>query len=183
MKTYILLFALLFSASIAVQAQRMACRNGIVTFTASTPLEKIEPSNSKVSSVVDTKTGKLEFAVLINAFIFEQNLMQEHFNENYMESDKFPKATFKGQIDNLSAIQWTKPGKYPAEVSGNLTLHGVTKPVKTKGEITVTPDGAKMTSNFKITIADYGIEIPSVVREKISKDASIKVNCEYKPMG
>ena len=145
-------------------------------------MEKIEAKNNKVSSVIDTKSGKVEFAVLIKSFHFEKALMQEHFNENYMESDKFPKSTFAGNITNLKDINFTKDGTYKANVSGKLTIHGVTKDVATAGMIKVKGGVVNVTNTFRVKLADYGIEIPSVVKDKIAKDVEIIINSDLKAM-
>lgn len=157
-------------------------REGNIQFKSDAPMEKIEAKNNKVSSAIDSKTGKVEFSVLIKSFLFEKALMQEHFNENYMESDKFPKSTFAGNITNLKDINFTKDGTYKANVSGKLTIHGVTKDVATVGTIKVKGGVVNVTNTFKVKLADYGIEIPSVVKEKIAKDVDIIVNSDYKAM-
>ena len=106
--------------------------------------------------------------------------MQEHFNENYMESDKFPKSTFVGTITNLKDINWAKEGSYKVNVKGKLTIHGITKDVASTGTIKVTKGGLNVNNTFKVALADYGIEIPSVVKEKISKEVDVTVNSDYK---
>jgi polyisoprenoid-binding protein YceI len=105
--------------------------------------------------------------------------MEEHFNENYLESTKYPKSTFKGQIENPSAIQWTKPGTYKTQIKGKLTLHGVTKDISVPGEFTVSAAGIQGKSNFKVKCEDYGIKIPSLVRDKIAQEINISVNSNY----
>src|SRR5690606_1652063 len=110
---------------------------GKVSFHSDAPLEKIEAHNASASTVLDAASGNLEWAVLIQGFQFEKALMQEHFNENYMESAKYPKAKFKGKVDNWSSVNLGKDGDYPVTVSGTMEIHGVSKPITAEGRITV----------------------------------------------
>lgn len=109
--------------------------------------------------------------------------MEEHFNENYLESDKFPKSTFTGKIVNLSDINFSKPGTYNANVEGDITIHGVTKKVTAKGTIEVVDGGINATSKFNIAPEDYNITIPSVVRNNIAKIVEVTVTTRYTPLG
>ena len=107
--------------------------------------------------------------------------MQEHFNENYVESHKFPKAEFKGQIINNDEIDFTKDGNYTAQVKGKLTIHGETKDVETKGTVAVKNGRIQAGALFNIEISDYKIEIPGLVRDNIAKSVSISVDCTLEP--
>ena len=164
---------LILAAGTQADAQKYFTRDGKVAFFSEAPLEKIEAHNSKATSVMDTSTGRLEFAVLIKAFQFEKSLMQEHFNENYMESDKYPKATFKGNITNMEAIDFSKDGEYTVDVAGDLTIHGETKAVKTNGTIKIVKGEISAFSSFEVQVADYKIEIPAIVRDNIAKTVKI----------
>jgi len=106
--------------------------------------------------------------------------MKEHFNENYMESSKYPKATFKGKLDNLSAINLSKDGTYPVTVTGQLEIHGVSQPVTAQGTVTV-KKGAIISANSKLSVAlaDYKIEIPKLVGDNISKTVDIVIQADY----
>jgi polyisoprenoid-binding protein YceI len=146
-------------------------------------MENIEAVNTKVVSVWDVVSGQIEFAVLLKGFEFEKALMQEHFNENYVESDKYPKALFKGVIENSKNIQLTNDNVATVKVNGTLTLHGVTNPVNTSALITVKGGVVAASCNFIITLADYKISIPSLVAEKINKKIAIAVTiAEYQSM-
>lgn len=160
-------------------AQKYFTKEGSISFYSEAPMEKIEAFNKNATSVLDIQSGKMEFAVLIKGFHFEKALMEEHFNENYMESSKFPKSTFKGEITNLSEVNFSTDGKYKVNVKGNLTIHGETNPVETTGTLMV--DGGKIiaSSVFKVTVADYKIEIPKLVRENIAKEVDITVDLNY----
>ena len=164
--------------TMSVSAQKFFTKDGNLAFDANSPLEKIEGKNNKGTLVIDASTGKLESAVLIKGFHFRVALMEEHFNENYMESGKFPKATFGGDIANFSSVNLKKDGSYPVTVKGNLTMHGVTKPVEAQGNLTV-KNGAITNAQaaFKVLLADFNISIPSAVKDKIAKEAKIDINC------
>ncbi len=162
-----------------LQAQKHFTRTGKITFSSEAPLEKIEASNQKATSIIDIATGKMEFAVLIKAFQFEKALMQEHFNENYMESDKYPKAIFKGTIADISAVDFSKDGNYPVKVKGKLTIHGETNEVEAEGTINVKDGKISAISTFEVAVADYKIKIPSVVKDNIAKTVQISVDMNY----
>ncbi len=174
---------LLLSTLIPMMAgaqERYGTRSGHITFFSETPMENIEAHNHKVSSVIDPATGAIQFAVLVKAFEFEKSLMQEHFNENYMESNTFPKADLKGTVEGMSAAQYKVPGVYAVTVKGDLTIHGVTRKVVEKGTITVEKSGAVVaTSEFKVKPEDHGIAIPGVVRPNIAEHILVKVNMSY----
>ena len=175
--------ALVF-APLAISAQeRFATRSGEITFLSETPIENIAGDNRKATSVFDATTGAIEFAVLVKAFEFEKALMQEHFNENYMESNTFTKATFKGKVSGVGEDEMKKEGIYTVSVQGDLTIHGVTKPVTIPGTFTVDAAGAlKAASDFMIKPEDYGIKIPGVVRKNIAEEIKVSVKLDYAKM-
>lgn len=175
-------FLTLMVVAVNIQAQKYYTREGKVSFFSEAPVEKIEAFNSKATSVMDVSTGKIEFAVLIKAFQFEKSLMQEHFNENYMESDKYPKATFKGDITNIGTIDLTKDGQYEVKVKGDLTIHGVTKTIEAPGKILVKEGQITATSSFEVMVADYEIEIPAIVRDNIARTVRIDIAVNYEEL-
>lgn len=175
---FICLAFILFLAP-PLSAQKYFTRTGTILFTSEAPLEKIEATNQKATSVLDLETGKMEFAVLIKAFQFEKALMQEHFNENYMESDRYPKATFKGKITEDSKVDFKSDGVYPVTVVGALTIHGKTNEIKTEATFTVKDGAISGQSKFEVAVADYDIEIPSVVKDNIAKIVEIDVDISY----
>lgn len=181
---HLLLITALLASPLALRAQdRFATRTGHITFHSSTPMENIEADNHKVSSVFDINTSAIEFAVLIKAFTFDKALMQEHFNENYMESNTYPKATFKGKVTGLPEGAAAKPGTYSVAATGDLTIHGVTKPVTVPGTITVNADGTlKLTTKFNVKPEDHGIKIPGMVRDNIAKEIEVTVAMDYQRM-
>jgi hypothetical protein len=161
---------------ITAQAQKYITKNAHIRFYSDAPTEKIEALNNQVNCALDITTGDFIFKVLMQSFLFEKALMQEHFNENYIESAKFPNATFLGKVDGISALDFTKNGRYEVVVKGNLTMHGVTKPVTEKGTIEIVDGKIKAVSKFNIAIADYDIKVPSAVVGKIAETVEINVD-------
>jgi len=181
MKRLFLLFFFL-NIIIAVNAQKFMTKNGYIGFYSHTPMEDIKADNNQVAGVLDITTGDMVFQVLIKSFHFERALMEEHFNENYMESDKIPKSSFKGKITNLSSVNFAKEGTYDVTVEGDLTIHDVTNKISTKGTIEVVSGGINANSKFNIVPEDYKITIPGVVREKIDKNLAVTVTMKFTPL-
>lgn len=168
----------------SADAQKLFTRSGKVYFNATAPSspEVIEASHTSGTFVLDQATGNLEMAVLIKGFSFERALMQEHFNENYMESSKFPKATFKGKLDKVAEVNFTKDGTYTTNISGALTIHGVTQKVNTPVNIIVKGGAVSAATKFTLNLQDYGIEVPSLVADKVGKQATLAIDVDLKPM-
>jgi hypothetical protein len=162
-----------------VSAQKLISKNGHIWFYSYTPMEEIEAHNQQVVSILDETTGTLQFNLLIKSFEFKRSLMQEHFNENYMESDTYPKSGFSGKITNTDKINFKKDGAYPAEVTGDLTIHGVTKQVTIPGTITINGTTVNAKANFEVDPKDYNISIPEVVKEKFAKAMDVNVDVTY----
>ncbi|MEM8909138.1 MAG: YceI family protein [Bacteroidota bacterium] len=180
MKKTIALLLILHACNLSiVQAQKYFTRMGKVDFFSKAPLETIEAHNEKATSVVDLATGKIQFAVLIKAFQFEKALMQEHFNENYLESDQYPKASFRGQIQDWPAFDWTKSGTYPIQVMGTMTLHGVQQEIELPATFYVQDGKMAAQASFELLLADYEIAIPKIVRDNIAKTVRISVAVDY----
>ncbi len=154
-------------------------RNGTISFHAGTSLEDIDAVNNDVGSYINIKSGEVAFTVLVKSFHFRRALMEQHFNESYMESTKFPKATFSGKITEDAKVNFGRDGNYPVSIEGDLTIHGVIRKVTVPANILVKGGIFTATSNFKVIISDYGISIPGIVVNKISKVASIEAKCHY----
>ena len=184
MKKIIILSLLFTVIGFAGQAQKFFTKTGRIDFTATAPAspEKIEAVNRTVTCVMDATTGAIQFALLVKGFTFERALMQEHFNENYMESDKFPKSEFKGSIVNNASLNYTKDGTYPVTVKGKLTIHGETKDAEANGKLQIQGGKLNVTANFTIVLADYKVDVPGVVADKVSKNATIEVACNLEPL-
>jgi len=159
--------------------QQYYSKTGKISFHSDTDMEKIEAENSSASTVIDFSSGAIEWGVLIQGFKFEKGLMQDHFNENYMESSKFPKAKFKGFIEDYKKVDFSKDGEYKVKVKGDLEIHGVTKPVETEAILMVKKNSLSAKSNFSVLIADYGIKVPKLVEENIADEVDIKIEADY----
>ena len=162
----IILTALLLSSTF-VSAQQYLTREARLDFDAGSPLEDIEAFTESGSAVYDANTGKIGVQVLMTSFQFKRALMQEHFNENYVESEKYPKASFKGTYNEGS-------------VAGGLTIHGITKEITVPARLDQEEGNYVLVTSFDITLADYEVKIPSAVSNKISKTASIQVQATLK---
>ena len=147
-------------------------RSGEVSFFSSTPIYDISAVNNQMTCVLDIESGSVSFRIPILGFNFPNGLMQEHFNENYMESDIYPNASFKGKINRWNEL---KLSDKPQEVllNGTMTIHGVSKVVSEKGIISMKNNDVIGSSDFLITVADYNIQIPKLVRDKIAKTVSV----------
>ncbi len=179
MKQVILFFLIALTCCSSSTAQRYFTKNGSISFFSKTSVEDIKADNNQVMAVINTQNGELQFSLLTKGFHFKKALMEEHFNSDYMESDKFPKSTFKGNITDISKVNFTKDGTYPVTVSGDLTLHGVTKKNTASGTIAIKSGKITGTSKFIVTVADYGISIPKIYRDNIAKTIEITVSCNY----
>lgn len=174
--------ALLLSASFVFAQKKYFTKNGSISFQAGTALEDIDAINNAAASVFDVATGQIEFAVLIRGFEFKRALMQEHFNENYMESDKYPKTVFKGKIVNPDKVNFEKDGSYPVTVKGILDMHGIKKEIEASGTMTVSGQTVRANAGFTVLLSDYNIAIPGLVKDKISKTVAIRLDCVYTMM-
>lgn len=183
MKTLPIVSLLLLIAVAACSQDKYFTKTGKIFFQcAKSPLEKVEATNKSTTCVLDTKTGNMQFAVMMKGFEFEKALMQEHFNENYVESTKFPRSDFKGQVVNNGEIDYSKDGTYAVRVRGTLQIHGEKKDVETTGTIVVR--NGKILSNaiFTVLLSDYNISIPSLVSDKVSNTVNITVDCTLEPL-
>jgi polyisoprenoid-binding protein YceI len=181
-KNLIVLAALALLSSVSFAQDKFYTKTGKVSFLSKAPIEEIEGKNKTVTAVLDSKTGAIQFQIQMKGFEFEKQLMQQHFNENYVESDKYPKSEFKGTITNNSAINYKKDGNYTAKVKGQLTIHGVTKDVETTGTLKVNGGKIDANSTFNVLISDYNIKIPAIVKEKVSDSIKITVDCDLEPL-
>ena len=171
-----IILGICFLVANAVFSQKMMTRTGEIKFEASMPaFEEIAGKNNSVSCILDEATGDFVALALVKAFKFKAPLMEEHFNENYMESSKFPKATFKGKIANFDAKKLSSK-KTEFDLEGDLTIHGVTKKIKTQLALTVNSGKITATSLILVKPQDYNIEIPSLVKDKIAENVKVSIN-------
>jgi hypothetical protein len=153
------------------------CKNARITLFSSAPIEDIKATTSIGASVYNASTRELAFSLSISSFQFEKSLMQEHFNSDYMESDKFPKAAFKGMI--REQVDVSKDGTYTVTVTGDLNVHGVTQKRTIQGMITVKNGVITMASEFMVKCADHHITIPSIVFHNIAEIIKMNVSATY----
>lgn len=165
-------------------SQKFYTKNGQINFDATSPSspEKIEGINRSATCVVDTKSGNMQFAALMKGFAFERALMEEHFNENYVESDKYPKAEFKGEIKNSDKVDFTKDGNYTVKIKGKLTMHGESNDVETEAKLSIQNGKIKATADLNVLLSDYKVSIPGLVADKVSKTVKISVSCLLEPL-
>lgn len=176
-----LLFTLLFFSIVpAVIAQNIfLATGGKVHFFSETPLENIEATTQSMTSILTTTTNKVLFTVPMRTFKFEKSLMEEHFNEKYVESEIYPKTTFKGTINEQ--IDWTRDTVANVTATGTFDLHGVTKEVTEKGVLKIKGDKINLVVTFNIVLSDYKIRIPKVVTANIAEVIKIDMECTYSP--
>jgi polyisoprenoid-binding protein YceI len=180
MKKLFVLMMFAAAATVSVSAQDYLTRNGKITFHSSTPIEDIDAVNNEVVSTLNTATGQFDFRVAILGFRFDAVDMQKHFNgETYMDSKKYPKASFTGKIADLSKVDFKKDGTYNVTVAGNLTIKNVTKPVSAAGTITVKGGKVAARSEFKIKRAEYNVTGEAIHEKKIGQVITISVDCTY----
>ena len=170
----VLFLVVAFNAS----AQKYVVENGVITFFSDAVIEDIKAENIKMSSIFNIETSDIAFSIPIREFQFEKKLMQQHFNEKYMDSEKFPKGTFTGKIEGFdksaSSIQ-------PVTATGKLTIHGVTQPVTMQGTIEMKNSKVAMKSRFIVKLADYKIDIPQLMWQNIAEQVEVTVEITYKP--
>lgn len=172
----VIILAMFFLVGNAIFSQKMMTRTGEIKFEASMPaFEEIAGANSTVSCIFDESTGDFVALALVKAFKFKAPLMEEHFNENYMESSKFPKATFKGKILNFDAKKLSST-KSSYDFEGDLFIHGVTKKIKSKISLALNAGKITAISNILVKPQDYNIEIPNLVKGKIAENAKVSIN-------
>ena len=173
--SFILLFSLL--SAFTAYSQIYLCKGGSISFFSETPIENIDAHSTNLNSILNTSTGEVVFMVPITSFKFAKALMQEHFNEKYLESDKFPSATFKGKINET--IDYTKDGTYPITATGKLTVHGVEKERTEKGTLTIKNGVISIETSFKVLVKDHNVEIPTLVMQNIAEAVLVKINATY----
>jgi hypothetical protein len=172
------LFGLAFLLASLAGAQKYKSESSYIKFYSDAPMEDIEAINEKAVGIIDLETNSIAFIVPIKSFEFKKKLMQEHFNENYLESDKFPKAVFKGSIG-----QWNgEEGENEALATGEMEIHGIKQQIEIKGTISKSDDKMSMSSVFSIKLEDYQIKIPTAVFYKIAEVVEVTVKFDFKPL-
>ncbi|MCK8141178.1 YceI family protein [Flavobacterium sp. I-SCBP12n] len=176
----ITILALLLIATVTSGQEKMVSYDGIINFEASIPLfEEVKATNNKTTCVLITKTGEIMCLVSIKDFKFKRNLMEEHFNTNYIESDRYPRATFKGKIEKFD-LKNVNTDRTTYQINGKITIRGLSKKILIKGTLKKTENGIELISAFPLNTDDFNIEIPFVVRTKISKTVNTQIACIFK---
>jgi polyisoprenoid-binding protein YceI len=157
-------------------SQKLITRSGEIKFEASIPaFEEVAAKSNSASCILDMSSGDLVALILVKGLKFKVPLMEEHFNENYIESSQFPKATFKGKFVGFDVSKLSTT-KMPYDLEGDLTLHGVTKKIKVKAFLSMNEGKVGVVSNFLLKPIDYEIKIPNIVRNKVAEDVKIAFN-------
>ena len=171
--------ALLFISINAIGQSKYLTKTGSLDFEASVPsFEEVAAKNESVTAILNTANGEFAALALVKAFRFKNALMEEHFNENYAESDEYPKATFKGKIENFDFDTLSETNSY-FHIDGSLTFHGVTKSLKgTPLTIKMVDDKIILSGKFKVMVSDFDIEIPKIVANKLSNEVDIDFRFE-----
>jgi len=172
----ILIVCIAFNVSVAQIYMAKSCE---IKFFSASPLEDIEAINKAAKPILNTATGALQMKIPIISFKFAKPLMEEHFNENYMETEKFPDAFFKGKINDT--IDWTKDGEYKVKATGKLTIHGVEKERTLDGTITIKGGAIRLGSKFKVHVADHGIKVPTLYVKNIAEDVDVTIDAILEP--
>ena len=178
-----LFILVLLVASVGAYGQgKFIAKNAYLSFYSSTPMEDILGESNEAVTILNGETGEIGFQAIITTFHFKRALMEEHFNENYIESTKFPKSKFSGKIEGFNKDMLKAPVAN-IKITGQLNVHGVEKTITVPGTIGMENGKLVATSKFKVTPEDYGITIPSLVREKIGKEMEVTVKANYLPFG
>src|ERR1700754_2432839 len=176
---HIILLVFVFALGTAAFAQKYTAEKAFISFYSDAPLEDITADNKKVTTIFNSGTGDIVFSVPMKEFKFAKSLMQQHFNEKYVESEKYPKATFQGKIAGFNP---GTTGVQNGKAQGKLTIHGVTKDIDVPGTIEAQGKKLVMKSKFKVKVADYDIEIPQIVFNNIAEEVEVTIDFLYKPM-
>jgi hypothetical protein len=175
----IILSIITVTVSTGMYAQIYMAKTCEISFLSKTPVEDIAAVNKAAKPLLNTATGDLQIKIVMAAFVFAKPLMEEHFNENYVESDKYPNAFFKGKINET--IDYTKDGEYKVTATGKLTIHGIEKDRTIDGTLSIKNGTVTLKSAFKVTFADHGIIIPALYSEVIPPITDVKINALLEP--
>lgn len=182
MKEKLFILVLLVISVGAIGQSKFISKNAFVSFYSSTPMEDILGESNEAVTILNAETGEIAFQALMTTFHFKRALMEEHFNENYIESAKFPKAKFNGKIEGYNNSMLSGPVN-DIKITGILLVHGVEKTITISAKLGLEDGKLVGLSKFKVTPEDYGIKIPSLVRDKIGKEMEITVKTDYAPFG
>ena len=180
-RTFTILIAVILVTN-GLMAQKLITKEGVIEIFSQTSLFTIEAKNQKVASILNTENGEVVASTLVRSFKFHEALVEEHFNENYMESHKFPKSIFKGKITNFSTVDINKDGSYPVTIEGDLTMHGETRPVKSEGTLVVKNGKISAKTDFIVSLENYKIKIEENYKDRIKDEIKLTVHFDYQNM-
>jgi polyisoprenoid-binding protein YceI len=182
MRIKILVLAVLFSGIFtAVSAQKYITKTGKIEIFSETPVFVIDGVNKKVASILNIENGDVVASTLVRSFRFEEALVEEHFNENYLEPNKFPKSIFKGKIADFAKLDLTKNGTHDIKIEGKLTIHGQTREISEPAKLIVKDGVITASSEFDVSLENYGVEIERAYKHAIKDAVTLKLHFEYKP--
>ncbi len=174
----LILFGLIIMSGIAA-AQKFTSEKGELSFFSDGAIEDIEARNSMVGSLFNVTTGELVYIAKIKDFIFPKTLMREHFNEKYMETEKFPKSTFQGKLTGFNA---NASGEQKVRAVGKINIHGITRDIDVPGTLEFAGGKARMKAKFIVKLADFNIKIPTLIWQNIAEEVEVRVEFTYKPI-
>lgn len=181
MKKIFLFTAIIILVSSSLFAQKHLTKEGVIEIFSETSLFTIEAKNQKVASILNTENGEVVASTLVRSFKFHEALVEEHFNENYMESHEFSKAVFKGKIVNIDEVDFSKDGDYAITIEGELTMHGETRAEKTEGTLSIKNGKISAKTVFVVSLANYKIEIEESYKDRIKDEIKLTVHFSYEP--
>lgn len=182
MKQKIILAALVSLCFNPLKAQKLITKDGTIEIFSQTSLFTIEAKNQKVASILNLETGDVVASTLVRSFKFKEALVEEHFNENYMQSEKYPKSQFKGKITNFNTVDQSKDGTYPITIEGELTMHGQTKPEKLNGKIVIHDGKISASAETEVSLENYKIEVEESYKDRINDLIKLDIKFDYSPM-
>jgi len=176
-KRYLILFVFI-SVNQIISQEKYFEKDGYVSFFSHSLVEDIKADNNQVLSIIDTETGEIAIQLLMRSFLFKKALMQQHFNESYVESHKYPKAVFKGQILNYNDLNSENT---ETEIKGILTVHGKDKEISLRATVQINEDTIELSGDFTVEVASFDIKIPGVVRNNIAKIIKVSFQLKHDP--
>ena len=172
-------FLLILILGVNLQGQnKYLDKEGYISFFSKAPVEDIESFNNQVFSLMDIESGEIKIQLLIKSFLFEKALMREHFNENYMESHKYPNALFKGMIDNIEKLDSSESDVL---INGVLTIRNIEKEVSVEAKANKSGENIILKGEFAVLVEDFDIKIPMAVINNIAKEIKVQFQFQHKP--
>lgn len=180
MKAKLMVLVSLIVTGQSMAQSRLIDKEGTAHFFSEAPLEDIEAKNEQVIGAIDLNKGTLAVTMFMKDFHFEKSLMEEHFNENYIESEKYPRATFSGKLKGFSSLDFSENGTFEASATGDIEMHGVSRPLVTKVKFIVTEYGVSASTKFDLSVADFDIDIPKLVIKNIAEVVQVDATFNFK---